>query len=737
MRIAMVLMVAFLSTGCPAGAMLSTNADGSLQAIAQSPTSIAVYWRHSGRPHSLYMNGRLLGEYHPNLNHAFACQVVSGLTPNTCYTFSLDNSVPAIAEKTWSEVPDEAEYDVLVIAATGSGVAAAVSAARMGLRVALVEETNRLGGMSVHGLGAADIRVLTRSNGFFQDFRERVLSFYNLSPNERPRFESRVANAIIKDMVYAQPAITVFMKSAACGALVSGKTVRGAVIKDLQSGKCGKIWAPVVIDATDTADFSRSAGARFRVGREPRTEREPHAGVIYFDDKTQEILPGSTGEGDCKTQSYSYLMIWKDYGEAGAPLIEKPRGYDPETYRHSPEWPKTWAATSGKLPNNKYEINQHPFGGDWPGINFDYPTATPERRREIEALYRDRALGYLYYVQNELGHRNLGLADDEFLDNCNFPVGLYVREASRLIGEYTIYEDEVTNARSYHRVDAVAIGDYPMDSHAMEDLKDPSRRDKGEGEQYLSTFTPWSQSPYGILVPCEIDGLLVTTAVSATHVAYGTLRLEPIRMSFGQAAAAAAYWSILYGIPLRQVRPAWTQDKVLAQGSFVNWNPDVNAQTRHFVAINFLGARGVFPEEEFRPDAGITREQAEAALNQMLRLETEWAGLRTVPAQPQPEAPASARALTRGEFAVMLVDAKRRVDPLWNCSPTGQSYADVPPNSPYYVAVETLRAHRISAMLFADPEPGLFRPDAPMTRADAAQAIYLAHRTAAMGWWRP
>jgi len=740
MRMTTILTIALLSAACPASAMISTTLDGSLQAIAQGPTSIAVYWRHNGNPGSIYMNGKLLGVYQPNPNGPFACSVVSGLVPNRCYTFSTAQFVPAVLEKTWAELPSEAQFDLLVIGGTASGVSAAVSAARLGLRVALVEETNRLGGMSSNGLGAADCLNPARANGFFQEFRERVTAFYG-GGSGRPKFESRVANAIIKDMVYEQPNITLIMKATAVRPIVSDNRVCGAEVCDSVRGMRGRLFAAVTIDATDTADFAAAAGARFRVGREPRSPQEPHAGAIYFDDAAQEILPGSTGRGDSKQQSYAYLTIWKDYGEQPAPLIDRPRGYDPEIYRNSPDWDKTWNASSGKLPNDKYEINQHPFGGDWPGINHDYPVANEQRRREIDAMYRDRALGYLYFMQNERGHKNLGLADDEFLDNGNFPVSLYIREARRIVGEYMLVEEEVTSARSFHRVNSIAIADYTMDSHAMEDLKDPTRKDKGEGEIYLSSFTPWSQVPYGVMVPCNVDGLLVTTAVSATHVAYGTLRLEPVRMSMGQAAASAAYWSVLYGVPLRSLNPAWIQDKVLSQGAYINWNSDVDASTRHFTAINFLGARGLFPDSAFRPDEPLSRQDAVANLDQMIRLESrQGQRLETLPAQPKPKtaAPSDSEMLTRGDFAVMLVDAKRRVDPAWNCAPPASpSYGDVPIDSPYYAAVEILLAHRITAMLFADPEPGKFKPDAPITRADAAEAIYLAHRAYAMNYWRP
>lgn len=685
------------------------------------------------------MNDKLLGVYQPNPDGPFTSAIVSELLPNTSYTFRLGESVPAVTEKTWSELPSEAQFDVLVIGGTASGVSAAVNAARLGLQVALVEDTNRLGGMSSNGLGAADCLNPARASGSFRDFIERVSAFYGGTIG-RPRFGSRVANAVIKAMVYEQPNISLYMKASAARPIVSDNRVRGAEIRDSLSGKQGRLLATVTIDATDTADLAAACGAKWRAGREPRTDREPHAGVIYFDDKAQQVLPGSTGEGDSKQQSYAYLMIWKDYGEQPAPLIDRPKSYDAETYRSSPEWAKTWNATSGKLPNDKYEVNTHPFGGDWPGINHDYPMADKQRRREIDAMYRDRALGYLYFMQNERGHKNLGLADDEFLDNGNFPVSLYVREARRIVGEHTLFEDEVTGARSFHRANSVAIADYTMDSHAMEDLKDPTRKDKGEGEIYLFSFTPWSQVPYGVIVPRHVDGLLVTTAVSATHVAYGTLRLEPVRMSMGQAAAAAAYWSILYGIPLRSINPAWIQDKVLSQGAFVNWNSDVSADTRHFTAINFLGTRGLLAGEAFRPDEPLSKRDATAALDQMTLLESQNVQLETLPAQPQPKDTdlADGEALTRGEFAKMLADAKRPVDASWSIAPPASpSYTDVATDSPYYAAVETLLANRISAMLFADAESGKFKPEAPITRADAAEAIYVAHRAFAVNHWKP
>lgn len=706
----------------------STTADGDFQAIAQSPNRIELYLRHNGHTSRVYMNGKPAASFAPDPKQSFARLTIDNLTPNTLYTFSMGKTGPTVSEKTPCELSDQSNYDVLIIGGTASGVAAAVTAARLGLTVALVEETNRLGGMSSNGLGSTDIRNVSRSNGIFEDFRQKVKDFYG--SGNGLRYEPRVANAIFKSMVYEHDNISVFLRSRYVRPITDGNCVLGAIICNEATGRSGKILAHVTIDATDTADFAADAGAKFVYGREARSPEEPHAGHIYFDDASQEILPGSTGCADCRQQSYAYLMIWKDYGEPGAPIIDKPDHYDPESFHYSSDWADSWNYTSGKLPNGKFEINQHPFGIDWPGINNDYPTADRTRRNEIADMYKARALGYLYYMQTVRGHTNLGLADDEFLDNGNFPVSMYVREARRIVGDYTFKECDVTCAPDTYRTDTAGIGDYPMDSHAVEELTDPTRKDKGEGELWLATFTPWYQFPYGVMVPEGIEGLLVSTAISATHIGYGTLRMEPVRMSLGQAAGAAAYWSILYGRSLHRINPAWIQDKVLSQHAYVSWNSDVNAGTRHFKAINFLGARGIFRGDEFRPDDPLTNQEAVDSLNRMITLEGCNQSLPTGNFAPSHK-------ITRGEFASWLVQAKQMTSKWWNLvEPECSSYSDLPKDSPYYASVETLKRHRIDASLFSDTPPGTFKPDDPITRADAAEAIYLAHRTFAMSGWK-
>jgi len=593
---------------------ISTTVDGNLQAIAQRSDSINVYIRMNGKPLELYVDDIPRGVYEPSQSNGLTCIKVNDLAPNTTHRFSIGLEGPEVWEKTWAKLHD-GEFDVLVIGANAAGVAATVTCARKGLRVALVEDTNRIGGMSSNGLGLTDMRRPKSSNGFFEEFRKSVVAFRG--GGDGLRYEPRVANALLKSMVYQETNILLYLKCSATEPIMHGNKVTGAVVTNLIDGSTGRITAKVIIDDTAMGDFSAACGERFTFGREPRSQAEEHAGQIYFNDSVEEILPNSTGKKDRKMQSYAYLMTWKDYQDQPAPDIAKPDHYDPVVYQYSPDWKNTWAYMYARLAPDKYEINQHPFGTDWPGMNNDYVMASPKRRKEIDLLYRNRALGYLYYIRNEQKLSNLGLADDEYPDSDYFPPMIYARETRRFVGEYLMREDDVRGLRRVSCPDSIAIGDYPMDSHAVEDLTDSSRRDKGEGEFFLKSFTPPYSIPYGVIVPKSIEDLLIPGAVSATHVAHGTLRMESVQMSLGQAAGMAAYLSITKSQRLRKIDPALIQELLLEQGGYIIYYDDVTPETAGFEAIQFLGANGLFPGGSFNPVDLITRADAVDAVKKL------------------------------------------------------------------------------------------------------------------------
>jgi hypothetical protein len=404
-------------------------------------------------------------------------------------------------------------------------------------------------------------------------------------------------------------------------------------------------------------------------------------------------------------------------------------------------------------------------------VNYGWPGAGYAERARIARLYRDHALGFLYFLQTERGLKRLGLAEDEFRDNGNFPLTLYVREGRRIQGLVTLTERDVPEARTHVQRRSVGIGDYPMDSHAVRPKTDWATPDMGEGEFWLFRYTPWYQVPYGVIVPERVQGLLVPMAVSATHVAYGTLRMEPVRMALGEVAGTAAACAIRLRLQPRDLPARFLQDKLLQRRAAITWFADVSSATPHYWGIQFLGAQGFFPEEAFRPNAVTTRGDAAGALLRLALLERPalaedpgfrgWArtglGDGLYPDLPA-EHPVSAAArtlhrmgvtlalndepnfrpadpLTREELANWLVRTKQFLAPAkWRVVwPERPHYADVPRDRPGYAEIETLYAHRIDARLWSGPplfgDDGLlFHPEAPVTRADFAQALFLAAR---------
>ncbi len=784
------------------GVVWAQSAPRSVEAIPRSPTRITLYWLPpEGEPptgYRVFLGGQPVRELPPD-TRAYDFEP---LQPGQSYTlgvqaFYADGRTSEVVERIdrpFREVPSEARYPIVVVGGTASGVGAAITAARMGVPVALLEETNRLGGMISNGVAITDVRVPSRISGLFEEFRQKVSAYYKAQGADTTsyiyrnglNYEPWVANMLIKEMVYAEPRIDLYFGVRPVRTLKRGNRVIGVEVEAIGNGKRGRFYADIVIDATVEADVSAWAGAKWRIGREPRSPEEPHAGVIYYDRLNDLLLPGSTGEGDKRIQAYALMLAVKHYPteQVGDP----PPGYDPRNYELAPPWEQSWAYLYGRFPNNKFEINQHPHGSDLQEANYRYPIADWRERRRIYEIYKNHVLGYLHYIQTVQGQRTLGLADDEYRDNNHLPPILYVREARRIEGEVLMKEMDIIRARERLRPDAIAIGDYPMDSHAVRQVEPrpaPSARSEGgsasagapphmgEGEYWLFQYTPWYQVPYGVIIPKGVEGLLVSSAVSATHVAYGTLRMEPVRMTLGQAAGVAAALSVQTGIPPRRLQIATIQRALLKFGVYLYWFSDVNRDTEHFEAIQFLATRGYFIDpalgaynqgDSFRPQDVLTRGEAARLLWHHLKTlkpdieERLYEGLaftdvlfghryaipvqnlfrlgiieRTENRRFAPDEP-----IQRRDFARWLVKTMALIDPeRWQpLSPAPTPYLDIPADDPDAPSILRLHSRRIGALLWdgvesATPEGIRFQPNAPLSRADAVVALYLAYRLSA------
>lgn len=752
----------------------------SVEAIPRSTERITLFWlpprNETPIGYRVFLDGTQVAE----VGAEAKSYDFTGLTPGREYRLAVqavyaDGRVSDPVERTdrtYRVLPSEARYPILIVGGTASGVGAAITAARMGVKVALMEPTNRLGGMITNGVAVTDVRQRDRINGLYEEFRQRVEAYYKARGDDTSlyfyrhglNFEPWVANMLIKQMVYAEPNIDLYFGVRPTRVFKQGNRITGVEFVSLDGARRGRFFADIVIDATAEGDIAAWAGAPYRIGREPRSPEEPHAGVIYYDRLNDRLLPGSTGEGDRRIPGYAILMIVQNYPtpQVGDP----PPGYNRLNYVLSPPWEQSWAYLYGRIPpGNKFEVNQHPHGTTLQEVNYRYPTASWEERQRIYQIYKNHVLGYLYYIQTELGQPNLGLAEDEFRDSDHLPPILYVRKARRIEGEVFMKEMDIILARERIRPDAIAIGDYPMDSHAVrrvvvkEGEPVPEMAHMGEGEFWLFQYTPWYQVPYGVLVPKRVEGLLVTTCVSASHVAIGSLRMEPVRMNMGQAAGVAAVLSLQTGIPLRRIKPADIQRILLRQfQQYIYYFPDVTPATRHFEAIQFLAARGYFPSEQMEPEQPLTRGEAARILWHHLRTlkpnlpEERFQGLAftdvvfghpyAVPVQNlfllgviertpnrrfNPDEP-----IRRRDFVRWLIRAMAILEPdAWQpLSGQPSPFIDVPDNDPDLPFIAQLHARRFSPAIWDGleaftPEGIRFQPDAPIRRADAAQTLYL------------
>jgi hypothetical protein len=369
------------------------------------------------------------------------------------------------------------------------------------------------------------------------------------------------------------------------------------------------------IDATYEGDLMAAAGVSYHVGREGKdvygeqwngvqtgvlhhrhhfgAVKTPISPYVIPGDPKSGVLPristahpGEYGASDKKVQAYCFRMCLTDHPGNLVPF-PKPAGYDPKQYElllriFDAGWRETFQKFD-RIPNRKTDTNNHgPFSTDNIGMNYDYPDASYERRRAIIAEHEQYQKGWLYFIANDPrtpkdvqeAMRKWGLAKDEFKDNGNWPHQIYVREARRMIGAFVMTEHELLKKRP--TPDSVGMGSYGIDSHNIQRYIVGTGKDaylQNEGDIGVSTNGPY-QIAYGSLVPKEgqADNLLVPVAVSSSHIAFGSIRMEPVFMILGQAAATAAVLALegktsVQEVPYDKLRARLLADKQVLEYS--------------------------------------------------------------------------------------------------------------------------------------------------------------------------
>jgi len=380
----------------------------------------------------------------------------------------------------------------------------------------------------------------------------------------------------------------------------------------------GKSYAgKMFIDATYEGDLMASAGVEYHVGREAQSTydekwngvqvgvlhhkhhfgavKEPISAYVVPGDpksgvvaKVSKESPGEYGAADKKVQAYCFRMCLTDVPENRIPFA-KPDGYDPKQYElllrvFNAGWRETFAKFD-PIPNHKTDTNNHgPFSTDNICMNWDYPDASYERRREIIQEHENYQEGWLYFIANDPRvpkevqekMQTWGLPKDEFKDNGGWPHQLYIREARRMIGAYVMTQNDLQKVRK--TPDSVGMGSYGIDSHNVQRYITPEGNVQNEGDIGVGLKAPY-EIAYGSLVPKkgQADNLLVPVCVSSSHIAFGSIRMEPVFMILGQTAATAAALAIDGNTSVQDVPYTKLRERLLADGQILEYTAAAKA----------------------------------------------------------------------------------------------------------------------------------------------------------------
>ena len=526
-----------------------------------------------------------------------------------------------------------AEFDVVVYGGNSAGVIAAVQAKKMGLTVVIVGPDKHLGGLSSGGLGFTDTGNKGVIGGLARDFYHRVWKAYQepaawkwqqaseygnkgqgtpaIDGTQRTMwiFEPHIAEEIFEGYVRENniPVVRDEWLDRKSGVVCEGGRIRQ--IKMIS----GKIFeGKMFIDATYEGDLMAAAGVDYHVGREANSVYDEktngiqvgvlhhghHFGVIKENispykvpgdpnsgllPRVSAVPPGEYGMGDNRVQAYCYRFCATDVAENRL-AFPKPAGYDASQYELALRVLKAgWRETFRKfdpIPNRKTDTNNHgPFSFDNIGMNYDYPDGSYERRREILEEHRTYQQGFLYFLANDPRvpsdvrekAASYGLPKDEFKDNGHWPHQIYVREARRMIGKFVMTENELTKRRP--TPDSIGMGSYTIDSHNVQRYVTPEGFVQNEGDIGVG-ITPY-EIAYGSLVPKngQIINLLVPVCMSSSHIAYGSIRMEPVFMILGQSAATAAALAIDRNCAVQDVPYSLLSERLAADGQVLHYAP--------------------------------------------------------------------------------------------------------------------------------------------------------------------
>ena len=532
-------------------------------------------------------------------------------------------AITCLASMAAGAPPAEAQpqrADIVVYGCTSGGVIAAIEARRLGRSVLLVCREDYLGGMSTNGLGWSDTGNHRAIGGLSLDFYRKVKRHYD-DPSvwvhsPRParaenfidgdamwQFEPKVGERIYED--WAREAGVTIVRNQPLDRSKRGVEMADGKITAFRSKAGQRFEGKVFIDATYEGDLMASAGVRFTVGREAnatygetlngvqlqnttnhqftldvdpyRVPGDPHSGLVP---RVSAERPAPEGTADTRIQAYTYRMCLTDVPANRVPFA-KPKGYDASQYtllkRYIDAGYRDFFEKFDRIPNGKTDTNNFgAFSFDNIGMNYGYPEGSDAERAAIAREHTLYQQGLLWFMANDPGvpaetraeMSRWGLCKDEFVKTGHWPREMYVREARRMVSDFVMAEPHLRGTKATPR--PIGMGSYNMDSHNVQRIVDARGFVRNEGNIEVSPGQAYPIS-YDAIVPRkgEATNLLVPVALSASHIAYGSIRMEPVFMILGQSAAAAASIAIDEGVAVQEVDYTRLRARLLAEGQIL------------------------------------------------------------------------------------------------------------------------------------------------------------------------
>ncbi len=532
------------------------------------------------------------------------------------------------------------EFDLVVYGGTSAGIAAAIQATRMHKTAVVIEPSQHVGGLTTGGLGWTDSGSKAAIGGISREFYQRVKKHYDRPEvwrfverqkysRYRPQddamwtFEPKVAESIYRTMLREANVVV------ALGQRLDrqqGVTKRGNRIVSIAMESGERYTGKIFIDATYEGDLLATAGVTYTVGREANSQYgerlngiqkrqnthshrfrvnvdpyvrpgDPSSGLVAG---VHAEAPGKDGDGDKRLQAYCYRMCMSNVAENRVPF-PKPEGYNEANYellfRNFTAGDLRVPMKPDMMPNGKTDTNNNcAFSTDNIGKNYAYPEASYEQRAVILKEHETYQKGLMWTLANHprvplpIRQRMAiwGLAKDEFVDNGNWPHQIYVREARRMVSDYVMTEADCTRTRLAK--DSVGLGSYNMDSHNCQRYVTPEGFVQNEGDVQVSPGGPYMIS-YRSLVPKrgEAANLFVTCCISSSHIAYGSIRMEPVFMILGQSAATAAVQAIENKQAVQDVDYVSLRERLLRDGQVLDLPP----QAKPKIVLSAKQFRGV------------------------------------------------------------------------------------------------------------------------------------------------